>query len=771
MSVNDDLVTVNGNQALLKDIVEYEWLVGCSVTAVAMLFGYWDRNGYDDLIAGDSSSYTNDVKQAIASAGHFNLYANPIDSSLGDAGYTGGIKTDFSQTGTSYHGSSIADFLLTSQSGEGLGFGWTNANNFEVGIHGYATYRGYDNFTSAIFDWGEFSFTNIAADIDRGRPVLLNVDSDGTGQLDHSVTVFGYDKASRKLLIHDGWAATEETRWIDYAGVKKGQPFGIGSVVFVNPGSADDNDKNLVTFYDDGAGSAAVTASSLTASGTVDYTILSADSGLGRTRTIEVASADGHTYYDLYDDGSGTAALYRVLAEGDGGFKWTLLSSDSGLSRATLGFATADARTFYQLYDDGSGTAALYRATLREDGTFAYTLLNSDSGLSRSSLALSTADGETFKNLVSDGSGWASLYEVTLRDDGTFEKRLLSAETFGSHTLGMAESDERRAPDPFAPDVFVSKGLSEVVYGSAGDNILIGTDARDVFIGSEGEDLIEGRGGDDQINYAGYASDYAFSRNADGSVAVAHAIEGTDTLKEVEGVWFHDEARWYALDSLVAPTPGGDATIHQASAWGGYLDGTGGADDFRGGGGNDTFHGMGGDDIYDGGGGDYNQVDLDGTAADYVFTREVDGTVLAVHARDGTDRLTDIDGIWFNGDGSWYALDSLVAPTPGGDGIIRASAWGGHLTGTDGADDFRGGGGNDTFRGMEGDDIYDGGGGNYNQVDLEGMRADYSWSRNADGSITATHAVFGTDILKDIQGVWFNGEESWASTEELILAA
>ena len=75
--------------------------------------------------------------------------------------------------------------------------------------------------------------------------------------------------------------------------------------------------------------------------------------------------------YRLYDDGEGTAALYEVLAYGDGKFKWRELNPDSGLSKTkTIGLATADAQTFYQLYDDGEGSAALYELTLRENGTF-----------------------------------------------------------------------------------------------------------------------------------------------------------------------------------------------------------------------------------------------------------------------------------------------------------------------------------------------------------------------------------------------------------------
>ncbi len=206
-----------------------------------------------------------------------------------------------------------------------------------------------------------------------------------------------------------------------------------------------------------------------------------------------------------------------------------------------------------------------------------------------------------------------------------------------------------------------------------------------------------------------------------------------------------------------------------ASDDGGWYQGTDGDDDFQGGDGNDTFHGGKGDDIYDGAGGAYNQVDFDGSRDEYQITRNDDGTVTFEHPTYGTDTLQNIDGVWFSGESKWYAMNDL-APQPISDevNIIEAGDNGGFFDGTAGHDDFRGGAGDDVFHGGTGNDLYDGGGGNYNQVNLDGKREDYTFIENDDGSVTASHVDYGQDVLKDIDGIWFNGDAEWVATDDLI---
>jgi len=45
-------------------------------------------------------------------------------------------------------------------------------------------------------------------------------------------------------------------------------------------------------------------------------------------------------------------------------------------------------------------------------------------------------------------------------------------------------------------------------------------------------------------------SDYAFTRNDDGSVSVERDGE-TDTLHDIGGIWFNGEGAWYDIDQAV----------------------------------------------------------------------------------------------------------------------------------------------------------------------------------------------------------------------------
>ena len=72
------------------------------------------------------------------------------------------------------------------------------------------------------------------------------------------------------------------------------------------------------------------------------------------------------------------------------------------------------------------------------------------------------------------------------------------------------------------------------------------------------------------------------------------------------------------------------------------------------------------------------------------------------------------------------------------------------------------------FTDTNGDTVHNGVNGEYNQVDYATHLSEYSISRNADGSVTVFHPTLGTDTLNDIDGFWFNGDQSWYSIEDAI---
>ncbi len=196
-----------------------------------------------------------------------------------------------------------------------------------------------------------------------------------------------------------------------------------------------------------------------------------------------------------------------------------------------------------------------------------------------------------------------------------------------------------------------------------------------------------------------------------------------------------------------------------------YLLGTDADDLMRGNGGSDKFEGSLGDDTIIGNADSYDQIDLDGSASDYTITQNDDGTLRIEGAATGIDTVSDIDGIWFNGEQAWYAISDLIQSEGG---TITGTAGNDDLQGTTGDDIMIGNGGSDTFNGSLGDDTIIGNSDAYDQVDYNGSASDYSFSRNADGTITVTGALTGTDTLTDIDGIWMRGSATWSAIDELI---
>ncbi len=202
-----------------------------------------------------------------------------------------------------------------------------------------------------------------------------------------------------------------------------------------------------------------------------------------------------------------------------------------------------------------------------------------------------------------------------------------------------------------------------------------------------------------------------------------------------------------------------------------YLDGTDGDDLFDMGAGQDVAVGSAGNDTINGGDAGYNQVDYSGSASDYTFAQNTDGSV-SVTKGNGSDTLTDIGGIWFQGEEAWYSLEQLISnggPT-GGDNTITGTSGDDYLVGTAANDTFNMGAGVDVAVGSIGDDTINGGDSGYNQVDYSGSSTDYTFVSNSDGSIAVTKPS-GVDTLNDVAGIWFTGEEAWYAIEDLATSS
>ncbi|WP_339762041.1 calcium-binding protein, partial [uncultured Hoeflea sp.] len=345
------------------------------------------------------------------------------------------------------------------------------------------------------------------------------------------------------------------------------------------------------------------------------------------------------------------------------------------------------------------------------------------------------------------------------------------------------------------------------IRGTAANDTLYGTSNDDTFAGGLGDDTVNSGAGSDTYVYAsGDGNDYIDDEsgsttnvdilkltdlNADDvtlSRSGVHArilVNSTGHIITLDEQFFSSSAHWGIEQIEFADGSVWDrAQIEEASEWingtagDDYLNGTAGNETIRGlagddhldgldgddillgGDGNDTLNGGAGNDVLAGQGGTYNQADYEGIRSDFSFIRNPDASVTVTSSAWGTDTLTDIDGVWFVGEAKQYDLDDLI-DYDSFDTLDTGTSGDDDLTGTAGNDAILGGEGDDTLYGGAGDDLLDGQGGTYNQVDYDGAASDYTFIRNADDSITVSHATYGTDTLKNIDGVWFYGESAW----------
>lgn len=237
---------VNDTAAGIKVLAvpAFKWVFGCAAVVGAMIAGYYDRSGWSDIYTGPANGGVVPLDDKIWgtwSDGYDSYPSNPlVGARKGVDGRTsrGSIEDywihfdnadpdPYMSGGWVQHkwGDAIGDYMKTSQYVYENDDGSTSIHNFNNspdrftcaemvrrGIQDYdGTYgrklfyeaRGYsvadcynqrtDNLTS-----GGFSFAQYKAEIDAGRPVMLNLTS-------HTVAGVGYDDAKYSIYIHDTW--------------------------------------------------------------------------------------------------------------------------------------------------------------------------------------------------------------------------------------------------------------------------------------------------------------------------------------------------------------------------------------------------------------------------------------------------------------------------------------------------------------------------------------------------------------------------------------
>ncbi len=338
-------------------------------------------------------------------------------------------------------------------------------------------------------------------------------------------------------------------------------------------------------------------------------------------------------------------------------------------------------------------------------------------------------------------------------------------------------------------------------------NIVRGTEGDDKLRAGAGDEHIDGGKGWDTLDLEGKSTDWSLFRNDDGSITLSHALHGTKTVANVEGIWFAGDNAWNTTQDWIAagldgkkvtplPRPDPAANVIAGTAGDDCLVGTAGDDRIEAGKGNDGIRAGKGNDFIDGGDG-WDTLDADGKSTDWTFTRNDDGTVEMAHAVYGTKTVANVEGVWFAGDNQWKTMEDWLKTAAddgddsgddgagGGDDIDDGDAGDGDtgggapgkdilgtagddcLVGTDGDDRIEAGAGNDFISAGKGDDTIDGGKG-WDTVDADGKSTDWTFSRNDDGTVDMAHAVYGTKTLKDVEGVWFAGDNQWKTVNDWV---
>jgi len=213
--------TVHFGQVVLSQVPSYHWHHGCTPTSVAMVFGYYDKLGFDDLFIGSASSQTSAVNERIASkgdgSGSTSNPGTPGSGHIADYAFYDGVNDDSHDEpypdmsevdpDNAHFDNCIADYLRTSRSANGCHHGWTSLSN----IYKLKNYCRWANssYNLEVTRHGcnggnPLTWELYCQEIDLGRPVVLGVHTD-LGS--HSITAIGYrgDEENPEYACYNTW--------------------------------------------------------------------------------------------------------------------------------------------------------------------------------------------------------------------------------------------------------------------------------------------------------------------------------------------------------------------------------------------------------------------------------------------------------------------------------------------------------------------------------------------------------------------------------------
>jgi len=267
---------------------------------------------------------------------------------------------------------------------------------------------------------------------------------------------------------------------------------------------------------------------------------------------------------------------------------------------------------------------------------------------------------------------------------------------------------------------------------------------------AQGGQTIVGTNAYDQVDYDGFRAEYLFVQNANGSVTVNRPGGVIDTLTRIDGFWFRGEEAWYSIEDIF---DGDTGTVNNGIITGSNdvndnLTGTNANDAFFVGRGNDLVRGLGGQDT----------LRVDGDVFEWTYSRDGDAVTMT-HPTWGVNSLISIERIFSLRSGRNFTITAAIDSTNGlpafrldGDNVINGTPGNDIIPAQGSVQGFYGGLGNDTYRGTN----------NFEQVNYDGARAEYTFSRLNNGSVRVRHPIWGTDTLVDIDALIFTGVEPGA---------
>jgi hypothetical protein len=226
-----DMAVTTAATTTISGVPAYYWHHGCGPTAAGMVIGYWDGQGYADLLPGDAFTQTVAVNEMIASEGpasNYTDYCEPRDdwelSPLPD-------KSEL-PIGDEHPDECVADYMKTSQSYHSNFYWWSWFSHMGPALQGYTRQALGGDYFAVTEDlymlWdGSLNWDRLRAEIDAGRPMVFLVDTDGDGGTDHFVTVIGYADTggTQYYACLNTW--DDDIHWYEFAPIAQGQLWGV----------------------------------------------------------------------------------------------------------------------------------------------------------------------------------------------------------------------------------------------------------------------------------------------------------------------------------------------------------------------------------------------------------------------------------------------------------------------------------------------------------------------------------------------------------------